>query len=116
MNHEYIPGRIRRDALQLRVPAYMALMLDALWERTARNPEVTNIRCCAPLPRGSKYKIFQVSGSKNPYHLRFLGPESMNIWVLGPLGLGIPDTREDFPQNNREVRPASFSTVSDSWP
>ena len=37
-------------------------------------------------PRGSKYPIFRLSGPKNPYFQWFLGPGSLIIGYLDPLG------------------------------
>ena len=38
------------------------------------------------IPRGSKYQIFDVSGSKNHTLNGFWEPESFNIGYLDPLG------------------------------
>ena len=38
-------------------------------------------------PRGSKYPMFEVSGSNNKYPWWFCGPGSLNIGYLDPLGM-----------------------------
>ena len=44
-------------------------------------------RCLAgSLPRGSKYTIFGISGAKTPYPKAFLGPKTLSIEYLDPLG------------------------------
>ena len=57
-------------------------------------------------PRGSKYPIFEVSGSKQrPLRVWFLEPETLNIGYLDPLGQGARFFGENG-QRNRECTPS----------
>ena len=66
-------------------PQHMEVGLKYCSQSRANLPSNHNLN--HKTPRGSRYRIFEVSGSKN-HTLMVFGTRDLKYWVLGPSGIG----------------------------